>query len=112
MNGYFHAVNSGNKPLNFSEARSSAFGSVSIYRTIQKNDGSISMIPVDMPLEIQTNETTTFAPGGYHLMLRSSQKDIEPGGEVELTFATESGANYTVSFVVRNATTGRGGLDD
>lgn len=104
MAGYFTLENGTGRAIALTGAASVGYGSVTLHRTVGAEDGSTSMEPVDLPLEIPPGSGITFEPGGYHLMLMQPRRAIAPGDRVRITLRTQSGEQLSREFEVRTAT--------
>ncbi|ALM52978.1 copper chaperone PCu(A)C [Halomonas huangheensis] len=96
--GYFTLHNAGSDAVTLSGAESAAFAMTHMHLSTEE-DGMASMKSVDQ-LEVATDETLEFAPGGYHLMFMKRQQPLEVGDEVEVTLQFEDQPPLPVTFEV------------
>lgn len=66
-------------------------------------DGAMRMQEVDS-IPLPSGEAVSLEPGGYHVMLMGTPAMLAAGTEVELTLTFGSGAEATVTAVVRDDT--------
>jgi periplasmic copper chaperone A len=97
--GYLTVTNLGDAPLTLIGASSSAFGEVSLHRSVESG-GSVRMSPVER-LTIGPHARLEFAATGYHLMLMRPGAPIEPQARVTIVLHFEGGASLAVPFEVR-----------
>ena len=104
MAGYFVLENLGQDAIALTGASSAAYGSASLHETVQHDDETTSMQPIDLPLMVAGESSVRFEPGGYHLMLRQPQRSLSPGDRIRIEFATASGRPVQATFTVRSPT--------
>lgn len=96
--GYFTLHNAGDEAVTLTGAESPAFAMAHIHLSSEK-DGMSQMDSVDQ-LEVGTDETLEFAPGGYHLMFMNRQQPLEVGDEVEVALQFDGQTPQPVTFEV------------
>lgn len=94
--GYVQLHNTGEQPVVLIGASTPDYGRVMMHQSRQEN-GMASMIHV-ASLVLEPDETISFAPGGYHLMLMERQRPLAIGEEVDITFLLEGGEELPISF--------------
>jgi periplasmic copper chaperone A len=97
--GYLTVTNLGDAPITLVGASSSAFGEISLHRSIESG-GQVWMSPVER-LTIGPHARLEFAATGYHLMLMRPGAPIEPQARVTIVLHFEGGASLAVPFEVR-----------
>lgn len=91
--GFGRISNPSKKPLIFNKFESSAFGDVSLHRTMMV-DGVSKMREVD-ELTVAPGESAVLEPGGYHLMLMMPLTEIEAGQSVNVVFTATDGQSFS-----------------
>lgn len=86
MAAYFRIENHGSKPVEIVGATCSAFHSVMMHKTVEKN-GMSEMIHLDS-LKVPANSSVTFRQGGLHLMLMQPKHAMKIGDKVAITLVT------------------------
>lgn len=71
-----------------------------VHETVSTGEDTMTMQPVG-PLEIPPNDSVSFAPGGYHIMLMNMAEPPEPGQTVTLTLTFERAGPVEVQAKVR-----------
>ena len=99
MAGYMALRNNTSRPQVLVTANSPDFERVMIHRTIVK-DGMASMVHTSQ-IELTTNASFIFAPGGYHLMLMNSKRTLRASDPVVINLEFRSGLVLPVAFEVR-----------
>ncbi len=99
MAGYMELRNSTSRQKVLVAASSSAFESVMIHRTILK-DGMAAMVHPSQ-IELASNASLIFAPGGYHLMLLMPKRTLRAGNPVVINLEFRGGLVLPVAFEVR-----------
>ena len=72
-----------------------------LHRTINDN-GTMKMRPVKS-IAVAHGSTTTFAPGGYHVMLMGLKQPLKPGETFPLTLTFAKAGKMTVTATVQGA---------
>lgn len=72
---------------------------VEIHETITDDHGTTGMQPVDAPLEVTTDQSLVFEPGGLHLMLVEVDR-LEVGEEVEVRLTWQVAGEMTIDALV------------
>lgn len=75
--------------------------SAEVHRTDIDEDGSMSMQTV-MSVALPAGQTTSFEPGGHHIMLVGLVEPLAAGDIITVTLALESGSIVTVDAEVRD----------
>ena len=99
MAGYMALRNNTSRSQVLVAASSSVFESVMIHRTIVK-DGMARMEHASQ-IELATNASLIFAPGGYHLMLMKPKRALRAGDPVVINLEFRGGLVLPVAFEVR-----------
>ncbi|MDE2149320.1 MAG: copper chaperone PCu(A)C [Gammaproteobacteria bacterium] len=99
--GYFTLRNDGDHPVKLIGAKSPAYGSVMLHRSLQ-SQGESGMVGVDT-LTVPAHGQIRFAPGGYHLMLMQPRAPLEVGGAVTVALEFDGGVTLEQIFVLRPA---------
>lgn len=73
--------------------------SVELHETIEGDDGTMGMQPVDAQLEIAPGRTVRLEPGGLHLMLVDVDR-LEVGDTVTVTLEWQTAGDLEVEAVV------------
>lgn len=76
-------------------AATTVAASVQIHETIDGDDGTMGMQPVDAPLEVLPGERLIFEPGGFHLMLVDVDR-LEVGDQVEITLTWQKAGERAI----------------
>jgi copper(I)-binding protein len=97
--GYATLINDGDEARVLIGAVSSAFGDVSIHRSVDRG-GTMAMEAVES-INIQAHSKLNFAAAGYHLMLMQPANPIHPGDKVPITLRFADGRLLTIPFEVR-----------
>ena len=95
--GYMTLHNNGQSTVVIRGARSAAFASVEIHRSVMQ-DGMMQMEPVES-LEIPAGATLQLKPGGYHLMMHIIEA-TRPGQEIELVLQFSDGSSQQLTMTV------------
>jgi copper(I)-binding protein len=69
--------------------------------TTEMNDDMMRMREVKEGIVIAPNDSLSFAPGGYHVMLLGLEKGLVEGNSVSLTLSFDSAADYIVELPVK-----------
>lgn len=72
-----------------------------IHETVQNDDGTMGMRPLENGLPVPTDTTTTLHPGGPHVMVYDVQPALTIGDSVRVTLHFGSDLRYTVTAHVR-----------
>ena len=99
MAGYMALRNNTSRSQVLVAASSSGFESVMIHRTIVK-DGMARMVHASQ-IELASNASLIFAPGGYHLMLMNPKRPLHTGDPVVVNLEFRGGLVLPVAFEVR-----------
>ena len=83
-------------------------GTVEVHEVVME-DGAMRMREV-AGIPLPAGETVALEPGGYHVMLLDMPAVLAPGTEVDVTLTFASGAETTVTAVVREDTP-EGGME-
>lgn len=86
---YFQLVNHGNTTIRIERISSPQFGKVEMHETVI-NDGVARMRPTG-PLQIAAQSTTTFEPGGKHVMLFQARDNLVVDTTVTLEIHYDEG---------------------
>ena len=70
-------------------------GSVEIHETIEGDDGTMGMRPLDAPLEVEAGATLVLEPGGLHMMLVDVER-LEVGDTVDVTLQWQNAGEIHV----------------
>jgi copper(I)-binding protein len=97
--GYFSVQNLGQQPAALIGARSPAFDTVMMHRTVEK--GGVSRMVHAEKVELPPGARVAFAPGGYHLMLMAPKRPISAGDRIPIALQLADGTSLTVQFEVR-----------
>lgn len=97
--GYARLTNAGELDMRITEARSDAFDTIEIHRTVEE-DGVSRMRPAGT-LEIASGKSVELAPGGLHLMLMHPRKELKDGATVVIDFLGPDGMPMPAVFTVR-----------
>lgn len=82
---YLQIENTSNAPLVFNYVHSPIADSVEVHQHIYDEAGRMQMRPV-RHLQVDSEKTLNFAPGGYHLMLLGVSERLLEGRQVPVTF--------------------------
>ncbi len=97
--GYLTIKNSGSEEVELLTVSSPKFKKIEIHQTqIIRN---IARMVEQDGLPIFENETTTFAPGGLHLMMIGPKSNMKIGDKIELTLKFENNLSKTVTAEVQ-----------
>jgi copper(I)-binding protein len=97
--GYLTIKNSGSEAVELLAVSSPKFKKIEIHQTqIIRN---IARMVEQDGLPIFENETTTFAPGGLHLMMIGPKNKMNVGDKIELTLKFENNLTKTVTAKVQ-----------
>jgi copper(I)-binding protein len=99
MAGYMELRNNTSRTQALVAARSSAFESVMMHRTIVKD--SMAGMAHTSQIELTPNASLIFAPGGYHLMLMNPKRTLRAGDPVVINLEFRGGLVLPVAFEVR-----------
>ena len=69
--------------------------------TTEMNDDMMRMREVKEGIVIAPNDSLSFAPGGYHVMLLGLEKGLAEGSSVSLTLSFDNAADYTAELPVK-----------
>jgi copper(I)-binding protein len=83
------------------EVRTEAAESASLHRTIVDADGVAHMEP-QSEIPIPADETLTFEPGGYHVMLMQSKNALHPGDSISVTLIFQLAGPITIQVPIEN----------
>lgn len=97
--GYFEVRNNTSEPIVLISAGTPHFDAVELHRTVEEN-GLARMVRQDA-VEVSSNATYRFAPGGYHLMLINPIEPVSEGANIPLKMSFEDGRAVVVDFTVR-----------
>ena len=97
--GYLTLTNTGERALTLIGASSTAFGMVSVHRTVH-HGGNVGMEPAGR-ISIAAHSTLDFAAAGYHLMLMDASTPLKPGDHVSIILSFADGTSLSVPFEVR-----------
>jgi periplasmic copper chaperone A len=101
MAGYFSITSHASTPLQLVGAASPAFGHVMLHRSL--HEGSVARMVHVEAIDLASDQTLVFEPGGYHLMLMHRKKALQPGEEVPVTLRFGNGETLEVPFRVEGA---------
>ena len=97
--GYLTLVNDRDQAVILVAARSAAYGSVALHRTL--NSGGVTrMVPVPS-ITVPAHATLDFAAHGYHLMLMQPLRTVKPGMQVPLVLQFAGGGSLHVAAEVK-----------
>lgn len=99
MAGYMVLRNDTSRSQILVAARSSAFETVMIHRTIVK-DGLAGMVHASR-IVLRPNARLIFSPGDYHLMLTNPKRTLRAGDRVVINLELGGGLVLPVAFEVR-----------
>ena len=97
--GYMMLQNKTSRPQVLVAARSSAFETVTIHRTVARQ--GMTGMEHTPKIELLPNESLFFAPGGYHLMLLNPKRILRAGDRVDIQLEFRGGLVLPVSYEVR-----------
>ncbi len=97
--GYMIMENQSNKNRALTSVSATAFGSVMIHRSEQKN--GMAHMTHQQQVVIPANGKIMFAPGGYHLMLMTPGRSLRDGDQVTVNFMFADEPELSVNFRVR-----------
>ena len=97
--GYMVLQNKTSRPQVLVAARSSAFETVTIHRTVAR-EGMTGMEHAPQ-IELLPKASLLFAPGGYHLMLLNPKRTLHVGDRVDITLEFRGGLVLPVAYEVR-----------
>ena len=80
---YFKIENNSETPDTLYKVSSSIAKHIQMHETYKKND-MMGMREIKN-LEVKSNSSIEFKPGGYHIMLMDLNKDLKPGDEINFT---------------------------
>lgn len=83
---YFTIENRGNHPIMLTAVTTPVAGRTELHRTVVENEVA-RMEPVEEGVEIADDESLSFEPGGYHVMLLDLTQDLRPGDYIALTLS-------------------------
>lgn len=69
--------------------------SIEIHETIENDDGTMGMQPLETPLEVEAGGTLVFEPGGLHLMLIDVDR-LDVGDTVSVTLQWQNAGEMVV----------------
>jgi copper(I)-binding protein len=99
---YFTLHNEGDTPAKLTGVTVSGdIASDAQVHTTEMSDDMMRMREVKEGIDIAPNESLSFAPGGYHVMLLGLEKGLVEGSSVSLTLSFDNAANYTVELPVK-----------
>jgi len=99
MAGYMELRNTTPRSQVLVGASSSGFESVMLHRSVVK-DGMAGMRH-ESEIELTPNASSSFAPGGYHLMLMSPKRALRVGDSVVINLEFRGGLVLPITFEVR-----------
>lgn len=97
--GYLTLVNDRDEAVTLLAARSAAYASVALHRTLTAG-GVTRMVPV-AAITVPAHTTLDFAAHGYHLMLMQPLRTVKPGMRVPLVLQFAGGGILHVAALVR-----------
>jgi len=97
--GYMMLQNKTSRPQVLVAARSSAFETVTIHRSVARQ--GMTGMEHTPKIELLPNESLFFAPGGYHLMLLNPKRILRAGDRVDIQLEFRGGLVLPVSYEVR-----------
>ncbi|WP_260261778.1 copper chaperone PCu(A)C [Vibrio intestinalis] len=96
--GYFSITNSGDAPLRFVAAETSASQHTEFHRMFMR-DSKMAMRKVDY-IEVEPKQTFELTPGGYHLMFMGVTQQLKPDTSLVITLIEQSGERYQFSMPI------------
>ena len=96
--GYMKLENTSNTDITINHITSPVYDSVEIHGTIQEN-GIAKMTHLDN-IVVPANGKVIFEPGGMHLMLMGSRRDIKAGDEILAIAFGQNEKRYMLKFLV------------
>lgn len=97
---YMVIVNEGKAADVLVGASSPVAGSMSLHKTVTKEEGVMGMEPVPR-LEVPAGERVELKPLGYHLMMTELKQDLTPGQKVKIVLQFEKSGQVKVEAEVR-----------
>lgn len=82
--GYFELHNQTNHPVELLAARSAAYDLLMLHQSYEE-DGLLKMKMADA-IVIPADDSLSFVPGGYHLMLEEPTQKVQVGDRIEIEF--------------------------
>lgn len=99
--GYMTLTNTGSATQVLTGASSPACGMIMLHRSVSKNGAE--MMSEMKQVSIAPNASVSFAPGGYHLMCMSPDKDMATEKSVPVKLEFRDGTSVRADFQVRGA---------
>ncbi|MDG6078141.1 copper chaperone PCu(A)C [Erythrobacter litoralis] len=87
---YFDLVNDSDRNYAVRRADVEGAGRTEMHGSMEMYDGEIAMSPVG-PQTVMANDTFTFEPGGFHVMVFDLSPELQAGGETEMTLTVAGG---------------------
>jgi copper(I)-binding protein len=97
--GYGELRNTGDSPLTLVAAHSKAFAEISVHESVER-DGVVQMRPIE-GLVIAPGAAIGLQPGGKHLMLMRSQRELATGDCVDIELECADGSRTMACFEIR-----------
>jgi len=97
--GYFTIKNSAKDEIELESVSSPKFKTIEIHQTQVIN--KIARMVEQDGLPIGGKETTTFAPGGLHLMMMGATGPLKLGDKIKITLKFENHPTKTITAIVR-----------
>jgi copper(I)-binding protein len=95
---YFEFQNAG-LPISIVGASAAVSEGAMLHQTLQAADGVMQMEHIT-EIPVGANESVTFEPGGYHIMLMGLTRPLVPGDHFALALRLESNLTIEVDVVV------------
>ncbi len=97
---YFKIENNSETPDTLYKVSSSIAKHIQMHETYKKND-MMGMREIKN-LEVKSNSSIEFKPGGYHIMLMDLNKDLKPGDEINFTMFFKQLGKINIKAKVEN----------
>jgi copper(I)-binding protein len=103
--GYMVIENDGAEPRKLVSAKSSAFESIELHRSVVRN-GIASMVPQASVTIPPAGGQVAFRPGSYHLMMMNPTRFLRAGDKVTVILSFKNGEHLETMLPVRRAAGG------
>ncbi|MBB3225501.1 hypothetical protein FHW69_000091 [Luteibacter sp. Sphag1AF] len=99
--GYVELKNTSDHTVKIVGAQSAFYGHTMFHRS--STEGGMGRMEMLDEVDLPPNAVTTFAPGGYHVMLMDAKKPVKVGDHVVVNFQLADGSVLPVDFTARPA---------
>ena len=100
--GYFTIINNSDEDITLVGVSSSKYDSMEIHDTVK--DGDVMKMVKQNSVTIGANSKFEFRPMSYHLMFMMPEEDFKENQEIDVTFITKSGDEFSSVFTVKKMT--------